>query len=82
MGDHPPSSSRGNPAAGLVGGTAGEASPPLRSSLAMLPIIAADLGLRELFHRLGWSFPSSFAGMMALFAGELWYMPARALWGG
>lgn len=42
----------------------------MRSSLATLPMVVADCGLRELFHRCGWSFPASVAGMVALFAGE------------
>lgn len=41
----------------------------------MLPIVAADLGLRELLHCCaGWSFPSGVAGMVALFAGEKLYI--------
>eukprot|EP00752_Nemacystus_decipiens_P014562 g12969.t1 len=64
-----PSSSRSNCDAGLVDASAAESTPPLRSSLATLPIIVADLGLRRLFHSRGRSFPSGVAGMMVLFAG-------------
>lgn len=37
--------------------------------LSMLLIVAADVGLHQFFGRLGWSFPSSVAGMVGLFAG-------------
>ncbi|CAN0596100.1 unnamed protein product, partial [Ectocarpus sp. 12 AP-2014] len=37
--------------------------------LSMLLIVAADVGLQQIFGRLGWSFPSSVAGMVGLFAG-------------
>ncbi|CAM9497728.1 unnamed protein product [Ectocarpus fasciculatus] len=37
--------------------------------LSMLLIVAADVGLHQVFGRLGWSLPSSVAGMVGLFAG-------------
>lgn len=52
----------------LISGGAGR--PPLASGLSMLSIVGADLGLRGIFFRFGWSLPSSVAGMLGLFAGE------------
>ncbi|CAB1121355.1 unnamed protein product [Ectocarpus sp. CCAP 1310/34] len=41
--------------------------------LSMLLLVAADVGLHQLFGQLGWSFPSCVAGMVGLFAGvEFW----------
>lgn len=45
--------------------------PSLASGLSMLCAVAAHLRLRSVFQRRGWSFPSSVAGMLGLFAGTI-----------
>ncbi|CAB1099515.1 unnamed protein product [Ectocarpus sp. CCAP 1310/34] len=43
------------------------------TTLSMLLLVAADVGLPHFSGRLGWSFPSSVAGVVGLFAGvEFW----------
>lgn len=74
-----PSSSRCYAVAGLEG-TAGESTPPLRSSSVMLTIIIADIRLRELFHYRRWSFLSSVASMMVQFAGKHIHLQGRWTW--
>ncbi|CAM9970190.1 unnamed protein product [Scytosiphon promiscuus] len=62
--------------------TANEAAPlSLASTMSMVSIIAAARWLRMVFGRLGWTFPSSVAGMISLFAGLAglnWVSPSRA----
>ena len=66
-----PSSFHSNrPVAGPL--TSNEERPPSSvSGMAMLPIVAADMGLRVVFRHWKWSFPSSVAGMLGLFAGAM-----------
>lgn len=56
-----------------------EAPLSLTSGLSMLSIVAAELGLRATFRHLGWSFPSSVAGVIILSAGAVDIVYA---WGG
>ena len=46
-------------------------TPSLGSGLSILSVVVAHQGLRSCFDYRGWSFPSSLAGMLGLFAGAV-----------